>query len=294
MAILSCAVCVGEFEANSSRAKYCSRKCKDRGKPSANWKGRENKQALAHGLSGYRRGCRCAECRDGQRIAMREYTQRRKAADGIGPASQYKRSKRGVDPLAVVNCRACHEPLQNIRSNRGRYPLHKTCRQTAPEWMRRGLDNPRRAKFQAKIDKAAAGTSGGGRVFTSGPCSWCGTQFTGFSFHCSRKCSTSAKFAGRSKNAFKISPKERARIYGRDNETCQLCSHPVDLTLHYLHDWSATLDHIVPQSHMLIPDHSPSNLRLAHRWCNSARGDGSNMTEIQLHARIAEFKNLAA
>jgi 5-methylcytosine-specific restriction endonuclease McrA len=47
----------------------------------------------------------------------------------------------------------------------------------------------------------------------------------------------------------------------------------VDITLHYFHPLSATLDHIIPQSHMLIPDHSDRNLRLAHRSCNSARGD---------------------
>ena len=35
----------------------------------------------------------------------------------------------------------------------------------------------------------------------------------------------------------------------------------------------ATLDHIVPRSLALIADDSPANLRLAHRSCNSARGN---------------------
>lgn len=245
---------------------------------------------LTHGQYGYKKGCRCEVCRGMVNDRMREYSARRKERDGVGPSGQIRRKARGVAPDALVPCFVCEEPLVNIRSNQGRYPLHKKCKTGAPEWIRRGRDNPRPASFQAKIDKFAAGTSGGGRVFTSGPCPWCGTQFTGLSYHCSRKCSTSAKFAGRSKNTFKISPKERLKIYERDNWTCQLCAHPVDSTLHYLHDWSATLDHIIPQSHMLIPDHSPSNLRLAHRWCNSARGDGSNMTEEAFSARIIELR----
>jgi len=36
---------------------------------------------------------------------------------------------------------------------------------------------------------------------------------------------------------------------------------------------SATLDHLVPQSLAITPDHSANNLRIAHRRCNSARGN---------------------
>lgn len=49
----------------------------------------------------------------------------------------------------------------------------------------------------------------------------------------------------------------------------------VDPGLHWQDDWAASLDHIVPQSATDAPDHSPANLRLAHRWCNLVRGDGT-------------------
>ncbi|MFC7330808.1 MULTISPECIES: HNH endonuclease [Nocardiopsidaceae] len=65
----------------------------------------------------------------------------------------------------------------------------------------------------------------------------------------------------------------RLAIYERDGWICQLCSEPVDPDLPYLDNWAASLDHIVCQAWTDEPDHSPENLRLAHRWCNSVRGD---------------------
>ena len=111
-------------------------------------------------------------------------------------------------------------------------------------------------------------------VFVSGPCAWCGDQFVIVdqlqARYCSRRClARSAKSA----NRFKVSKRMRLAIYARDNWTCQLCSEPVDPDLGPSDPWAATLDHIECQSWALIPDHSPANLRLAHRWCNSVRGD---------------------
>lgn len=70
-----------------------------------------------------------------------------------------------------------------------------------------------------------------------------------------------------------IAPKIRHQLYERDNWTCQLCQEPIDREAHWNDNYAPSLDHIVPQSHMLIPDHTPSNLRTAHRVCNSRRGD---------------------
>lgn len=70
-----------------------------------------------------------------------------------------------------------------------------------------------------------------------------------------------------------ISPEQRVAIYERDLWTCKLCDRPVDLTVHHLHRDAPTLDHIEPRSLALIPDDRPSNLRTAHRGCNSARGN---------------------
>lgn len=115
--------------------------------------------------------------------------------------------------------------------------------------------------------------------FTSGACHECGEQFVAPSLakYCSDRCSNRASWrrAYARKGDFSVPRKVRLAIYERDGWVCQLCFGAVDPDLDLNDRWSATLDHIVPQSHQLIPDHSPENLRLSHRVCNSIRGDGS-------------------
>lgn len=118
------------------------------------------------------------------------------------------------------------------------------------------------------------------RVLVSGPCAWCGSNFTGTgstTVYCSKRC---ARAAGKARHLtktgrFAVSTSRRRRLYARDGWTCQLCFEPVDRDADPLSDWAPSLDHIEPQSHALIPDHSDENLRTAHRWCNAVRGDGT-------------------
>jgi hypothetical protein len=125
------------------------------------------------------------------------------------------------------------------------------------------------------------------RVFVMGPCDWCGDAFLIIdqlqARFCSTRCAKQKANAARG-DRFRIAPKIRVAIYERDDWICQLCGDPVDPTLHYTDSWSATLDHIECQSWALIPDHSPSNLRLAHRWCNSVRSDETYYTAADLVA----------
>lgn len=62
---------------------------------------------------------------------------------------------------------------------------------------------------------------------------------------------------------------KRLLVLERDGLVCQLCFESVDVDTHWLSDWAVTLDHVVPRS--LGGGHELENLRLAHRWCNSAR-----------------------
>lgn len=234
--------------------------------------------------------CRGGDEREKKAAYMKMWHAEYRAKHGKSQATDGKRRARGVDPDHSVPCFSCGGMLAYVRTEPVRYPLHKECRATAPNWMRRGEDRPtpKRDAFQRKIDKAAVGTSGK-RVFICGGCRWCGTSVVGVGFYCSDSCRKSAAFKRRSSGAsFKISPRAREKIYERDSWTCQLCWHPVDSGLHYRDNWAASLDHIIPQSQQLIPDHSPSNLRLAHRMCNSMRGDGSNMTEREINSRIED------
>ena len=84
-----------------------------------------------------------------------------------------------------------------------------------------------------------------------------------------RKCRPERFWA----NAIQISDMERHAIYDRDGWECQICHEPVDRELDPQDRMAATLDHVVPRSMTLFPDDSPTNLRLAHRSCNSRRGN---------------------
>ena len=197
----ACAVCQAEFEAKTARAKYCTTRCKDKGKPSASGltccicgegmtKGKtsgpqdnaaHNKcrtdapRILSHGTTGYRQGCRCEPCKAGRSEYIGAYVQSIKAEHGLHPNTL--RRKRFAE---------VHGYWPEVRG-------------------------------------------------------W-------------------------------IAPKLRHSLYERDNWTCQLCQEPIDREAHWNTNYAPSLDHIVPQSHTLLPDHRPSNLRTAHRVCNSLRG----------------------
>jgi hypothetical protein len=112
------------------------------------------------------------------------------------------------------------------------------------------------------------------RTWYAGRCGHCGDAFVCAqpkTRYCSPACGRGA--GKRRRGYFSPSPRARRAIYERDGWVCQLCFEPVDRDLHPSAAWAASLDHIRCQSWDEKPDHSPSNLRLAHRWCNSVRGD---------------------
>lgn len=67
-----------------------------------------------------------------------------------------------------------------------------------------------------------------------------------------------------------IDDKVRFELYERDAWLCQLCDSPIDREAHWNDNLAPSLDHVIPRS--LGGLHDPSNLRTAHRSCNSARG----------------------
>lgn len=121
------------------------------------------------------------------------------------------------------------------------------------------------------------------RTWFEGPCLWCRERFTSNqpgARYCTSACQSSAGKYRRGR--FLVPLGVRTAIYERDHWTCQLCMEVVDRTLGPSDPWGATLDHIIPRSWQLVPDDSPRNLRLAHRWCNSVRGDEQHFTADDL------------
>ena len=217
----------------------------------------------------YHKGlCRCQECRDAIAAAMRRRNAARKATTGHGYGHGRERNPdEGKRDRTCTQCgevffgfgelfcsRACFARSNRLVQTTGLVPAPPRVR---PSWSGSSVSR--------------------GWTFVSGPCAWCGVSFTiahqKTSRYCSVKCSRAAARAQRGR--FSVPPYVRLSIYERDEWTCQLCGDPVDRSGSPFGPWAPSLDHIECQSWVLIPDHSPTNLRTAHRWCNSARGDES-------------------
>lgn len=228
-----------------------------------------------HGtVAAYKLGCRCDECRDANNRDARRYAKRVLDRDGHSPTQKARPPKRRrcVDCGAVLKAGGwaadgeprCMEHRQQVRARRARA-------------------KSRRRRAESRLRKAAAGRSANPRwFFTQGTCAWCSEAFCRrgmVSPYCSKRCNRKARAAMNRVLRGKqwISGKERHAIYERDQWICQLCEEPVDRNLDHWDPMSATLDHIECRSWTLVPDDRPENLRLAHRICNSIRGDESHV-----------------
>lgn len=198
-----------------------------------------------------KRGCRCEECTEAHRLANISFRAKYEEHAGRGYYSSGP----------ALHCLSCGDPVGGAVDKSD--PRHKACRERRVR---------RRAAAERKLALAAAGRASMW-CWTQGTCAQCGAYFMRHgqsSPFCSKACSRRARPTSRQ---FKISNRDRVAIYERDAWTCQLCSEQVDPDLPPLDDWAASLDHVIPQAWQLIPDHSPANLQLAHRICNSIKGD---------------------
>jgi hypothetical protein len=229
---------------------------------------------VPHGTrTGYReRKCRCEECRAWARQSMRNYNAQVKARTGATYGARFKaeqrRRERDEREQPEAACGVCGRPV--VRDNEY-FPLHTRC------WRKADRRRSRLRAAQRRLDRAARGVPANPRwPFVSGECDWCGEQFTrrgAPSGYCSKRCSSKARRNWIGKRA-------RFALYERDGWTCQICLEAVDPDT--TDEWRPTLDHIVPRSHGGSDD--PSNLRLAHLWCNSVRGDLSHYSDEDLQA----------
>lgn len=80
---------------------------------------------------------------------------------------------------------------------------------------------------------------------------------------------------GHQRQAFE---KQRKKILLAES-ICALCGQPVDKSLKYPDPWSPVIDHIVPVSKGGHPS-DPSNLQLAHAYCNRLKGSKTMKEEF--------------
>lgn len=136
-----------------------------------------------------------------------------------------------------------------------------------------------RKRTEMLAKKAARGSSGGGLVWVNGPCVVCGATFTSPGVK-SRYCSAECRSRNRQNRSYGLSWLDRMALFARDDWTCQICLERVDYGAPVQSDWYPTIDHIVPRSRG--GGHEFENLRTAHRWCNSVRGDLTYYTDEDL------------
>lgn len=110
-----------------------------------------------------------------------------------------------------------------------------------------------------------------------GPCDDCGALTTRGGNQAGRFCAACSRKRAKERNARKdqgwtksaLLPSVRV-LAARDNYVCHVCGGDVDMALPFNDRMAPTRDHIVPRR--LGGGHDPSNLKLAHRGCNSRRG----------------------
>lgn len=111
-------------------------------------------------------------------------------------------------------------------------------------------------------------------------CSECGELFSpglyGRRRFCGHKCGK--RFSTRLRKARERIAPGRAveefgcwEIYRRDGYMCQICGDKLNLAVHHSHNYSPTIDHIVPLSKG--GSHTRANVQAAHRFCNSLKSD---------------------
>lgn len=264
----TCPVCLSEIPATRGPGRprrFCSSSCRK-------W----NQRHLADHLP-----CSVPECA------------RPRTARGLCPAHYIQSQCPDRHGVEVVACAACGWLVEKSTSrSKKRRPVCSTrCRYyvTYGRWPRNEIVGP--VRFAKSTTAPLVEIPSSRRGFLAVECEWCDVRFihdwrvTGVAPRfCSSRCRKQAgKVRSRlAKGQFSISRRERLAIYERDGWVCQLCHEPVEPDAPNGDLWSATLDHIIPQSHTLIPDHSAANLRLAHLWCNSVRGDESYYTAADL------------
>lgn len=230
------------------------------------------------GFSGSRRGKVCGPCRYERAKANAKTActmcERPATAKGLcltHYSNEYRAKYGRKRPAYPKTCEQCSTPFTTTTKRT------VFCSLSCAQRSRAGTSTDVVLRLRPRVWIGSKQEPRAGKPMVAGQCSYCPTYFVGVpgSKYCSDQCSNNASWKRRyeRRGEFKVTDKQRLAVYERDNYECQLCYGPVDTALHYNDRMSATLDHIIPQSHMLIPDHSVKNLRLAHRLCNSIRGD---------------------
>lgn len=257
-----CACCADEFEPSGARTRYCSPECKSRNAYSP-------RHAISYGtcvvcekLTVFRsaksgKTCPTGPCRTTFRNQQAsEFARRYFEENGEHYSTRYRRVNGRNDAGYAKTCEQCAVEFVAPKSDaKFCSPKCYTTSKRSADWASRPKSRPQRW-WRAHFRHCRIAKGHGGRGYP-------------FVVDSSGVVHDRQPFGTR----FKISPMRRQAIYERDEWVCQLCDCPVLPNLSPSDIWAPTLDHIVPRSRG--GSHEDENLQLAHRWCNSVKGDES-------------------
>jgi hypothetical protein len=255
----TCGECGAVF-APTYKRKYCSTRCRDR------LHSRRKEQARAAKVP-------CSSCGGPRRTDN--------STGQCGPCTHpYK-------PTPCVGCGA-------LLSRKGKGQIVKRCPACAS--LHREAEASRFAANRVAREAALAADRQLRREEWSAPkpCAWCLKPFvatTGTQKYCCNAHNDIAKSVRR-KRRLRGAPRNLPlpslwEIYERDRGLCRLCALPVDQSLRWPNQGTASIDHIVPVSRG--GSESGENYQLAHLRCNQARQ--AKPIEEWLRAKRAEIEN---
>ena len=240
---------------------------------------------INHGTtSGYRKGCRCAECREAQRINCKRYREAYKAKHGKGYYDGRERNRKVYERT----CDFCSHHF-TTKTHIARYCSLECAKRDAAGWSKAKdivLCVPAPKPTQAPTTVIPSNN-----WYTAGTCRVCGDTFVSQYMHvtCSAQCQDTydtdrKREAGhrrraRLRNAYraKVTP---SKVYERDGYKCHLCGKRTKADAKVPHPQAPTLDHIVPLAQG--GTHEPSNVATACFMCNSLKGDRNMNDQLLL------------
>ena len=202
-------------------------------------------------------------------------------------AGEYKRGQ-----YVLLHCNVCGSTMRYAGSALFRHVNCKQCKENAKHARQLELEAQREADRKAKAEAAAERKriqeQERAAKMREVSCTVCGTLFTTTNqrrFTCSSECSRKRENTLKSRKNDKRIPKDKRidridlhDLFKRDNGVCHICGkqcnwndYTVTDTTIIAGNWYPSVDHILPVS--LGGSDSWDNVMLAHRICNSIRGN---------------------
>lgn len=273
----NCIECGAEFTAadHGHSRKYCSNTCSN----AAHWRRKAERDGTYTGKKFPPRpvhgGCiECGASLEGRTRQTRYCSEECKRPTNAKRNRAYHvPAERAISICANPFCEEWfNSPINSTKETCG-----KDCSYVVSEWRKDG---------QAALESAAIhkGMLSACRIWYFNCCD-CGTVIVRKwkrpgRFPCCRLCARRRYLEHNARKNHKrraAGPKVMSvyQIAERDGSKCNICGRKVDMTLSGNAKWGPTIDHLIPVKPKSGPagTNDPENLALAHRYCNTSRGN---------------------